>query len=78
MIMLPDLLSTMVSMAGRGDIDAALKLIEFIPKDNITSYFQTPQVLLVKQVITSRQVNDIVMWLPLGCYTCCQYKVGCW
>jgi len=46
----------MLSLGGRGDVDAALVLMDFVPTDNISSPTQTPQSLLLKQVVSAKQV----------------------
>lgn len=53
----------MLTFGGRGDVDAALTLLDFIPRDSISSPFQSPQKLLLNQVIISRQVSDVILSL---------------
>ncbi|KAK3753711.1 hypothetical protein QZH41_013799, partial [Actinostola sp. cb2023] len=56
-----DILSMMLSLGGRGDVDAALVLMDFVPTDNISSPSQTPQSLLLKQIISAKLPIDKIM-----------------
>lgn len=55
------MLTMMLTIGGRGDVDAALVLMDFVPTDNISSPSQTPQSLLLKQVISAKQVQIYLM-----------------